>query len=273
MFMANISYSKTEQRHGFHLVDPSPWPLTTSLSLLTMAVGGIMYVHTYQGGGFILFFGFSSLCASLFVWWRDVCREATFQGHHTSVVQTGLRYGMIMFIISEAMFFLAFFWAFLHSALAPSIWIGCIWPPAGIDVFSPWEIPLLNTVILLFSGLTVTWAHHAICAGQRREAILGLLSTICLGVLFTLIQTFEYVEASFTLSDGIYGSTFFMATGFHGFHVLLGTTMLFVMFMRQLDYQFSQQHHFGFLAATWYWHFVDVVWLLLFLIVYWWGGV
>jgi cytochrome c oxidase subunit 3 len=270
--MSNISYSKTEQRHSFHLVDPSPWPLTTSFSLLTVAIGAVMYVHTYSGGGFTLIFGFISLFFSLFVWWRDVCREATYQGHHTSKVQQGIRYGMIMFIISEAMFFVAFFWAFLHSALAPTIQIGCIWPPAGIEVFSPWEIPLLNTVILLSSGVTLTWAHYAIVAGQREQVILGLLSTIGLGMLFTMFQIFEYSEATFTISDGIYGSTFYMATGFHGFHVLLGTTMLIIMLIRHINYHFSQEHHFGLTAAVWYWHFVDVVWLLLFLVVYCWGG-
>ena len=150
--MSNISYVKTEQRHGFHLVDPSPWPLTTAFSILTMAIGGVMYMHTYSGGGFTLFFGFLSLVASLFVWWRDVCREATYQGHHTEVVQVGIRYGMLMFIISEIMFFFAFFWAFFHSSFAPSIELGGIWPPAGIEVFSPWEIPLLNLEIPGFGG-------------------------------------------------------------------------------------------------------------------------
>jgi cytochrome c oxidase subunit 3 len=270
--MNYITFARTEQRHPFHLVDPSPWPLTTAFSMLTMALGGVMYMHTYSMGGFTLFFGFISLILSMYVWFRDITREATYQGHHTEVVQVGIRYGMLMFIVSEIMFFFAFFWAFFHSSLAPSVEIGCIWPPAGIEVFSPWEIPLLNTVILLSSGVTVTWAHHAIVAGQREQVIKGLLATVGLGGIFTCFQALEYIESSFTLSDGIYGSTFFLATGFHGFHVLVGTIMLLVMLIRQINYHFTQQHHFGFEAAAWYWHFVDVVWLFLFTVVYWWGG-
>jgi len=270
--MNYITFSRTEQRHPFHLVDPSPWPLTTAFAILTMALGGVMYMHTYSMGGFTLFFGFIALITNMYVWFRDITREATYQGHHTEVVQIGIRYGMLMFIISEIMFFFAFFWAFFHSSLAPTVEIGCCWPPAGIEVFSPWEIPLLNTIILLSSGVTVTWAHHAIVAGQREEVILGLIATVGLGAIFTCFQAFEYIESSFTLSDGIYGSTFFLATGFHGFHVLVGTIMLLVMLVRQINYHFTQQHHFGFEAAAWYWHFVDVVWLFLFTVVYWWGG-
>jgi|TARA_B100000780_G_scaffold66883_1_gene44115 cytochrome c oxidase subunit 3 len=270
--MNYITFSRTEQRHPFHMVDPSPWPLTTAFAVLSMALGGVMYMHTYSMGGFTLFFGFIALVTNMYVWFRDITREATYQGHHTEVVQVGIRYGMLMFIVSEIMFFFAFFWAFFHSSLAPSVEIGCCWPPAGIEVFSPWEIPLLNTVILLSSGVTVTWAHHAIVAGQREQVIMGLIATVGLGAIFTCFQAFEYAESSFTLSDGIYGSTFFLATGFHGFHVLVGTIMLLVMLVRQINYHFTQQHHFGFEAAAWYWHFVDVVWLFLFTVVYWWGG-
>jgi heme/copper-type cytochrome/quinol oxidase subunit 3 len=270
--MTNISYTKTAQRHGFHLVDPSPWPLVTAMAALSMTLSGVQYMHGYAGGGWILFLSFISILFSVAVWWRDVVREATYQGHHTSIVQLGMRYGMILFILSEVMFFFAFFWAFFASSLAPAIDIGAIWPPKGIEVFNPWEIPLLNTLILLCSGVTVTWAHHAIVAGSREEAILGLFFTICLGAIFTGFQGFEYAEAAFCISDGVYGSSFFMATGFHGFHVLVGSIFLNTMLFRQVKYHFTKQHHFGFEAAAWYWHFVDVVWLFLFTVVYWWGG-
>jgi cytochrome c oxidase subunit 3 len=231
-----------------------------------------MYMHAYKGSGFVLTTGFFTLITTMFVWWRDVVRESTFEGHHTGIVQRGLRYGVILFIVSEVLFFFAFFWAFFHSSLAPTIEIGSIWPPKGIKVLNPWEIPFLNTLILLLSGSTVTWAHHAIVSNCRTQAILSLILTIFLAVIFTSFQGFEYSIASFRLSDGIYGSTFYMATGFHGFHVFVGTLFLFVCLIRLIKYQLTQQHHFGFEAAAWYWHFVDVVWLFLFVSIYWWGG-
>jgi cytochrome c oxidase subunit 3 len=179
---------------------------------------------------------------------------------------------MILFIVSEVMFFAAFFWAFFHSSLAPTVEIGAVWPPKGIEVLDPWQIPFLNTVILLSSGAAVTWAHHAIILSYRDQAIQGLTLTILLAILFTGFQVFEYLEAPFTISDGIYGSTFFLATGFHGFHVFVGTVFLIICLIRQMKNHFTNNHHFGFEAAAWYWHFVDVVWLFLFVSIYWWGG-
>jgi cytochrome c oxidase subunit 3 len=260
------------QRHGFHLVDPSPWPFVGSLSALTTTSGGVMYMHSYSNGGWFLFLGLVGLAATFAIWWRDVIREGTFEGHHTNVVQVGLRMGMILFIVSEIMFFFAFFWAFFHSSLSPAIELGAVWPPRGIAVLNAWELPLLNTVILLSSGASVTWAHEAIISGKRQQAIYGLWITIFLAVVFTAIQGFEYVDAGFRISDSVYGSSFFMATGFHGFHVMIGTTFLIVCVFRQIKYHFTREHHFGFEAAAWYWHFVDVVWLFLFVVVYWWGG-
>lgn len=262
----------TKQRHLFHLVDPSPWPLVSSMGALTLTTGGVMYMHSFAGGGFILTLGLVTVLATMGVWWRDVIRESTFLGHHTTLVQKGLRYGMILFIVSEVMFFFSFFWAFFHSSLAPTVEIGSIWPPKGIETFNPWEVPLLNTLILLLSGATVTWAHHSILAGNRKEAITGLFLTLLLAVSFTGFQAMEYIESTFRISDGIYGSTFFMATGFHGAHVIIGTVFLTVCFIRLLNYHFTREHHFGFEAAAWYWHFVDVVWLFLFITIYWWGG-
>jgi len=258
--------------HPYHLVDVSPWPIVGAIALFVMAIGGAMSMHSFNYGPEILFFGLISVIYTMFVWWRDVIRESTFEGHHTQVVQMGLRYGMILFITTEVMFFLAFFWAFFASSLSPAIEIGAVWPPKGISVFNPWDVPLLNTLILVLSGVTITWSHHAILAANRKQAIVALAVTVALGISFTCLQIMEYVEAPFTISDGIYGSTFYMATGFHGVHVLVGTTFLIICLVRLIKYHFTYKHHFGFEAAAWYWHFVDVVWLFLFISIYWWGG-
>lgn len=260
------------RKHPYHLVDPSPWPLFAGLAAFVTTIGAVMYFHAYVGGGLVCSFGLLMILYSMFVWWRDIIREATFEGHHTKAVQIGLRYGMILFIASEVMFFLSFFWAFFHSSLAPTVEIGAVWPPKGIQVLNPWEIPFLNTLILLSSGAAVTWAHHAILAGYRKQAIYSLCVTILLAILFTGFQGYEYLSAPFTLSSGIYGSTFYMATGFHGTHVLIGTTFLIVCLIREINFHFTKNHHFGFEAAAWYWHFVDVVWLFLFVSIYWWGS-
>jgi len=260
------------QRHAFHLVDPSILPFLTSISALCLTTGSVLFFHGFQGGFETTLFGLTAVLLCMFVWWRDVVRESTFEGHHTGIVQLGLRYGMLLFIVSEIMFFFAFFWAFFAAALAPVIEIGSVWPPKGIDVFNPIEVPLLNTLLLLCSGATVTYSHHAITAGKKTDAVLGLIFTVVLAILFTALQAFEYITASFTISDGIYGSTFFMATGFHGFHVLIGTIFLTVCLFRLALNHFTIQHHFGFEAAAFYWHFVDVVWLFLYVAVYFWGG-
>lgn len=259
-------------KHPFHLVDPSPWPLFGCFAAFVSTVGGVMYMHAYTGGGYMLSFGIIMIMYVMWVWWRDVIREATYQGHHTLPVQIGLRYGMLLFIVSEIMFFLAFFWAFFHSSLAPNVEIGAVWPPKGITVLNPWEVPFLNTVILLSSGAAVTWAHHAILAGYRQQAIIGLVTTILLALIFTGFQAYEYLEATFTISDGIYGSTFFLSTGFHGFHVIIGTLFLIVCAIRLFNHHFTPKHHFGFECAAWYWHMVDVIWLFLFVCIYYWGG-
>jgi len=260
------------QKHPFHLVDPSPWPIVASFACLLSTSGGVMYMHAYEGGGQALATGLLMIFYSMYVWWRDIVREATFEGFHTFRVQVGLRYGVLLFIISEVMFFFAFFWAFFHSSLSPAVELGGIWPPKGIDVLSPWDVPLLNTAILLLSGLTVTWAHHSIVCGDREGAITGLALTVGLGIIFTFFQGFEYYMCTFTIADSVYGSSFYIATGFHGFHVLVGTVALGVSLVRQMLGHFTTTHHFGFESAIWYWHFVDVVWLFLFTVVYYWGG-
>jgi len=261
-----------KQRHAFHLVDPSILPFLTSIGALSLALGSVLYFHAFKFGSEMTLFGFSCIILCMFLWWRDIVRESTLEGFHTNIVQLGLRYGVILFIVSEVMFFFAFFWAFFAAALLPVIEIGSIWPPKGIDVFNPIEIPLLNTLILLCSGATVTYAHHAIAGGLKTEAVLGLILTVVLAFVFTLLQAFEYCSSNFTISDGIYGSTFFLATGFHGAHVLIGTIFLTVCAIRLNRNHYTKQHHFGFEAAAFYWHFVDVVWLFLYIAVYCWGG-
>nr|ULQ69057.1 cytochrome c oxidase subunit 3 [Centrolepis aristata] len=261
------------QRHPYHLVDPSPWPLTGSLGALAMTVGGVMYMHAFEEGETLLSLGLIFLLYTMFVWWRDVVRESTLEGHHTKAVQFGHRYGVLLFIVSEVMFFFAFFWAFFHSSLAPTVEIGAIWPPKGIGVLDPWDIPFLNTVILLSSGAAVTWAHHALLAGKEKKAVYALVLTVFLAIVFTTFQALEYYEAPFTISDSIYGSTFFLATGFHGFHVIIGTLFLIICGVRIYRGHLTKKHHVGFEAAAWYWHFVDVVRLFLFVSIYWWGGI
>nr|YP_086899.1 cytochrome c oxidase subunit III [Bipes tridactylus]AAT08548.1 cytochrome c oxidase subunit III [Bipes tridactylus] len=258
------------QTHPFHMVDPSPWPLTGAIAALLMTTGLALWFH--QGKTIILAIGLVVLLLTMFQWWRDITRESTYQGQHTTKVQKGLRYGMVLFITSEVFFFLGFFWAFYHSSLAPTPDLGGQWPPTGIIPLNPMEVPLLNTAVLLASGVTVTWAHHAIMTNSRIDAISGLTVTTLLGMYFTALQMMEYYEAPFTISDGVYGSTFFVATGFHGLHVIIGSSFLLVCLMRQLNYHFTRTHHFGFEAAAWYWHFVDVVWLFLYISIYWWGS-
>jgi len=261
-----------QQYHNFHMVDPSPWPLFSAISALVTTFGGVMYLHGYSLGLFTLLFGLFSATFTLFLWWRDVVREATYEGHHTKVVQESHRIGVILFIVSEIMFFFGFFWAFFHSSLAPAIQIGSIWPPSGITPFNPWSVPLLNTCILVLSGITLTAAHHYLIRGDFHMLKQGYIATLLLAFSFTALQVMEYIESPFSISDSVYGSTFFMATGFHGFHVIIGTTFIGYCFIRALLSHFTKTHHLGFEASAWYWHFVDVVWLFLFVTIYWWGS-
>nr|YP_009160768.1 cytochrome c oxidase subunit III [Myriopathes japonica]AGN48517.1 cytochrome c oxidase subunit III [Myriopathes japonica] len=261
---------KSTVYHPYHLVDPSPWPYIGACGALFITIGSVVYFHYSQS--WVLYMGAITLAFTMIVWWRDVIREATFQGHHTLAVKQGLKYGMLLFIASEVLFFFPFFWAFFHSSLSPTIEVGAVWPPQGINPLNPFSVPLLNTAVLLSSGATVTWAHHAIVSGRKKEAIKGLTSTVLLGIIFTGLQAMEYYEAPFAISDSVYGSTFFVATGFHGLHVLIGTTFLIVCLARLIGHQFTRHHHIGFEAASWYWHFVDVVWLFLYICIYWWGS-
>jgi len=262
--MSNIVF------HPYHLVDMSPWPIISSISAMGIVRGLLTWFYTTSL--LLLIIRFFLLLLVIYQWWRDVSREGSFQGLHTRIVETGLRWGIILFIASEVIFFLSFFWSFFHRSLSPNVELGGIWPPVGILPFNAIRVPLMNTLILLSSGVRVTWRHHSILIENITQAKLSLLLTILLGVYFTFIQLLEYSEASFSLSDSSYGRTFFIATGFHGFHVIVGTLFLLVSYRRISICVFSKNHHFGFEAAAWYWHFVDVVWLFLFISIYWWGG-
>ena len=263
--------------HDYHIIDPSPWPLIGSIAALIMAVGAVTYMH--DGPIYIMILGLIGVLYTMFGWWSDIIEEAH-RGDHTRVVQMHLRYGMILFIASEVMFFVAWFWAFFDASLfadevrqfARVEHTGGIWPPQDLTVLDPWHLPLFNTVILLLSGTTVTWAHHALLHDDRDSLKLGLICTILLGAIFTAVQIYEYAVSPFSFSDSIYGATFFMATGFHGFHVFVGTVFLIVCLLRAIKGHFKPEQHFGFEAAAWYWHFVDVVWLFLFAAVYVWGN-
>nr|QNV12047.1 cytochrome c oxidase subunit III [Linyphia triangularis] len=256
--------------HPYHMVNMSPWPLMAGFAILTSVIGLIkMFIFMEVD---LLKLSFIFLFMVVLAWWRDVVRESTFQGYHSSLVVSGLMLGMILFIVSEIFFFLSFFWAFFHSSLNPVIELGGVWPPMGVDPLNAFQVPLLNTIILLGSGVSVTWAHQALLMENLSKAKISLMLTWLLGLYFLFLQWVEYSMSSFSISDSIFGSSFFMATGFHGFHVIVGTFFLFVMWMRVKKNHFSSSHHFGFECAAWYWHFVDVVWLFLFSVVYWWGS-
>lgn len=270
---ANADHSASHYKHPYHLVDPSPWPLVGSFSAGGLVLGIVLYAH--YGTLWLLILGLLSVLFTMFMWWRDVIRESLTPGLHTAVVRIGLRYGMVLFIASEVMFFVAFFWAYFHYALFPEHVANAaeaIWPPQGILTFDPFSLPFLNTMILLLSGCTVTWAHHSLLHGDRKSLVQGLALTVFLGVCFTGLQAWEYAVAPFSFTGGIYPSTFFLATGFHGFHVIVGTIFLAVCLFRAMRGHFTPERHFGFEAAAWYWHFVDVVWLFLFVCIYWWGA-
>nr|YP_010560310.1 cytochrome c oxidase subunit III [Euxiphydria potanini]AYV97248.1 cytochrome c oxidase subunit 3 [Xiphydria sp. ZJUH 2008002]UYW35400.1 cytochrome c oxidase subunit 3 [Euxiphydria potanini] len=269
MFLYYLIMSKILHNHPFHLVDLSPWPILMSFNFLNFMLGmnKFFYFKNYN----LFMFSILLMIFCSIHWWRDVIRESTYQGYHTSIVLEGLRLGMILFIISEIFFFLSFFWTYFHMMLSPSIEIGSIWPPKGIINFNPYNIPLLNTLILLSSGSSVTWSHHSMLNNMYMKSKNSLMLTIILGVYFTLLQIFEYYNAPFTICDSIYGSIFFMTTGFHGIHVIIGTFFLFVCFIRLKYNQFSFYHHLGYEMSIWYWHFVDVIWLFLFILIYWWN--
>jgi len=256
--------------HPFHLVEYSPWPILGSFAIIAIPVGLVIWLK--QANFVLLILGVLTTVLIAYLWWRDIVRESTMQGFHNDKVILGLKAGFILFVVSEICLFFSFFWAFFHRRLTPDVEVGGCWPPKGIAVLSPFQVPLLNTSVLLLSGVRITWAHHRLEASDNKRALQGLGITIALGVYFLWLQYGEYIETSFSIADRIYGSTFFIATGFHGIHVLVGVTFLTVNFIRMAIIHFNGNHHLGFLSAAWYWHFVDVVWLFLYVRIYWWGS-
>ncbi|AOL24081.1 cytochrome c oxidase subunit 3 [Erythrobacter litoralis] len=264
--------------HDYHILEPDIWPLVGSMSALTFTTGMVLSWYPDLFGtmaAIVMWAGLAGLIATFFMWFKNIVVEAQ-RGDHTPVVQLHMRYGMILFIASEVMFFVGWFWAWFDFSLFPSTLtevVGGVWPPKAIEeVLDPFSLPLLNTLILLCSGTTVTWAHHSLIHGDRQGLKQGLWATIALGVLFSFIQAYEYAVAPFSFGGNTYSSAFYMATGFHGFHVIVGTIFLAVCLYRAYLGHFTPRQHFGFEAAAWYWHFVDVVWLFLFIAVYVWGG-
>lgn len=255
-------------KHPYHLVDPRPWPVYLSVGILFFFAGFTGFFHNYDA--FLSLLGLLLVSLSLIRWFRDVWREGTMQGKHTQKVVIGLRMGIFLFIVRECLFFFSFFWAFFHSSLNPSFSIHA-WPPVGLEGVNPFNVPLLNTILLLSRGASLTWTHISLINSLWLESVCGFVMTLNLALLFTLVQCYEYRWCSFGMSDSVYGRVFFVATGFHGLHVILGTVFISLILMRLLMNHFSSLHHVGFEARAWYWHFVDVVWLFLYVCVYWWG--
>ncbi len=268
----NNSQRSYFQSHPFHLVSPSPWPIFTCVSLLTLTTSSVLSFHGFAKSELIAQSAFLCLVLSMVFWFRDIISEGTYLGNHTLAVQRGLNMGVALFIISEALFFVAIFWTFFHSALSPTVELGAMWPPMGIEAIDPFELPLLNTVILLSSGVTVTYAHHSLIQGERSGTLYGLVYTIVLAGIFTAFQAVEYSVSSFTISDGAFGSCFYFGTGFHGLHVMIGTAFLAVGLWRAIAYHLTDNHHLGLESGILYWHFVDIVWLFLFISIYYWGS-
>jgi len=268
--------SAKEQHHPFHLVDLSPWPILTAFSLFFVMLGAVFFMHGHPWDKYVSLFGATSVIYCTYNWWRDVINEGRVGHHHTAAVRHGLRIGMALFILSEVMFFFGFFFSYFSVSLFPvgildGVWVVAegVWPPKGIETFDPWDIPFMNTLILLLSGTTVTWAHYAIEQNDQKNTVKALGITVLLGLCFSGFQAYEYHHASFKLVDGVYAANFYLATGFHGLHVLVGTIFLTVCYFRARKGHFNHGHgHLGFEFAAWYWHFVDVVWLFLFVFVY-----
>ncbi len=274
----------SRKEHDYHIIEPSPWPVLSSLFLFVFAIGGVALFHNWPFAWGVILSGAALLTIVVIFWCHNIIEEAIVDNAHTFVVQKGLRMGILLLILAELMFFVAFFWSFFKAWLYPvdllsgNLWpsLKASWPPKGIEVIDPWSIPLLNTIILLLSGTTVTWAHYSLIYDNKKELVNALLITVVLGVLFLTLQVFEYLHAPFAFKEeaekAIYSSNFYMATGFHGTHVFFGVIFLAVCLVRGINGQFSKSHHIGFEFAAWYWHFVDAVWLFLFVFVYWLGG-
>lgn len=268
--MTNLTRSKF-QAHPFHLVSPSPWPICTSITLLTLTTTGVSTMHGFANAQYFFYIALITLVCSMSFWFRDIISESTYQGNHTLAVQTGLNMGVALFIVSEALFFLGIFWAFFHCSVKPLFEIGTEWSPSGLDSVDPIELPLGNTILLLCSGMTVTFAHHYIINGDRAKCLQGLVLTTILALVFTGLQAVEFLNSTFSIGDSIFACCFYFATGFHGLHVIIGTAFIGVGLWRVLAYHSTDNHHLGLESSILYWHFVDIVWIILFGSLYYWS--
>ena len=260
------------QFHPHHLTAPSPWPILTASSVLAMLTGAVLYFNSFEYGGFLVILGMITTSVAWFLWLRDVTTEGTHLGLHTRVVQHSLSLGIGLFILTEACFFGSIFWAYGWSSMSPTVELGAQWPPVGVTPLSPITVPLLNTILLVSSGATVTYAHHALFRGDRTAALIGTFLTVILAIVFTYLQFFEYSTAGFNMSDGAFGTCFYFSTGGHGAHVIIGTIFIAVGLIRLTLYHFTTAHHMGYEGSILYWHFVDAVWLFLYAVIYWWGS-
>nr|YP_010999046.1 cytochrome c oxidase subunit III [Pealius mori]WPM91804.1 cytochrome c oxidase subunit III [Pealius mori]CAD5105721.1 cytochrome c oxidase subunit 3 [Pealius mori] len=255
--------------HFFHLVNFSPWPILMAFNLIN--VGSSIIIMILNKELIPVSIAVILVLMIKFQWWRDVVREALYEGAHSKMVKQGISMGVLSFIISELCFFVSFFWMYFYLSLSPDMVMGMVWPPAGITSVNFLDIPLLNTLILLASGFFITWSHYSLMKSSDSEMKISYVTAILLGIYFFIIQMYEYYELSFDLSDSAFGSSFFILTGFHGFHVVVGILFLSVNFKRLINNNFSMMYPMGFEYSIWYWHFVDVVWLFLYLFLYWWG--
>ncbi len=276
-----VRYEDSRIPQPWHLVRPSVWPMVGAFAAGIMMLGAVLFMHkdkisifgkTLEFGVGAPVFGLFGVLAVMFFWWKDIIHETVVEKAHSPFVSIGLRYGMLLFIASEVMFFAAFFWAYYSVAFFPPAVLGGVWPPADIKTFNVLDMPFFMTMILLLSGTTVTWAHHALMVDNRKDLITGLALTVALGLSFSVCQALEYHHADFTIKSGMFGSTFYLATGFHGLHVIIGTIFLAVCLWRAVKGQMTPKAHFGLVAAAWYWHFVDIVWVFLFISIYWYGS-
>jgi cytochrome c oxidase subunit 3 len=263
---------RQNQNHLFHILEPSLWPFFLAFGGFFFVTGLAFTMHYVITGYYILILGLLIIIFTSIFWFLDISREAVVGGYHTRVVRKGLKTGFIFFIASEIMLFFGFFWAFFHSALCPSIEIGAVWPPVGLQVIPVFDFPLFNTFVLIISGFSVTWAHRGISMGSYKDTIDGFILTIFLGFFFIFLQGLEYYESTFNLQDGIYPSVFFLLTGLHGCHVIIGAFFLLFCFWSLIANHFLTNHYLRFVFAIWYWHFVDIVWIFLFLSLYCWGS-
>lgn len=254
----------------FHLVNPRPWPILTSIGFLRFGLGVVVIVRIISCLPFLA--SLILLLVSSYLWGRDIHRERCYEGRHNNETLEGFKIGIVIFILSECFFFLGIFWGYLHLAEAPALEIGGVWPPVGVTPFDPKGIPFLNTALLVSSGVTVTWAHHAIEEKKFKQRVISLLLTVILGAIFTSLQAIEYYAAGFTFSCASFSSVYFIGTGFHGLHVIIGRVLLIICLFRFSKLWISPHHRAGFECSVWYWHFVDIVWFCLYLVFYWWGA-